>query len=344
MHKLFFGNASQYYDEKAFNNSLSKVGEYRRKKIDALKNQKDKARSLTAGLLFAEACHAYGLDQIVDRVADDENGKPYFNCPDEAFPGNKRMYFNISHSEDYVLIGMSDAEIGVDIQYIKEIKSDIASKYFTKDEQDLYYRASDEEYQQVFFKIWCLKESYVKFKGTGLKEGLDTFSVLAHMQDCGLWHEDYVYAVTTQDYKEMDATLEAEKEAALENAAKEVKKTIKEAVKEAKEAVHEAKDAVKSAVVTGAKAVIDAVKETKEIIKETDEELKKLDTPEEKPEVKPTLVIAGKEDIITKVPDKTSHVYEIYEKNFDTQKSRDRYMDAETRKSFRMKAKCLGCK
>ena len=85
---------------------------------------------------------------------------------------------------------------------MKEIKADVASRCFTEDEQDYYYKASEDEYISVFYKIWCLKESYSKYKGTGLKEGFNTFSVMDYMQDCGVWHDEYIYAVTTQDYKE----------------------------------------------------------------------------------------------------------------------------------------------
>lgn len=201
MYKLFFADVTPYYNKKKFDQDYKKVCDYRKAKIDKCKDEKDKARSLVAGLLFEEACKEYGLEELLPYLADGEHGKPYFKCEDDAFPGGTRMYFNISHSEDCVLVGIADSEIGVDIQYMKPLKSDLASKCFTEKEQDMYYSAPDEEYIKVFYRIWCLKESFVKFTGNGLREGLNTFSVLDHLKDSGVWQDDYIYAVTTEDYR-----------------------------------------------------------------------------------------------------------------------------------------------
>lgn len=201
MYKLFFADVTPYYDKKKFDQGYKSVCEYRKKKIDKCKVESDKIRSLVAGLLFEEACKEYGLEELLDKIAENEHGKPFFNCEDRDFPGERRMYFNISHSEDCVMVGIADSEIGVDIQYMKPLKNDIASKCFTEKEQDLYYSASDDEYLKVFFKIWCLKESYVKYTGNGISEGLNTFSVLDHFKDSGIWQDEYVYSVTVEDYK-----------------------------------------------------------------------------------------------------------------------------------------------
>lgn len=201
MYKLFFADVTPYYNKKKFDQDYKKVCDYRKAKIDKCKDEKDKARSLVAGLLFEEACKEYGLEELLPYLADGEHGKPYFNCDDDAFPGRTRMYFNISHSEDCVLVGIADSEIGVDIQYMKPLKTDLASRCFTEKEQDMYYSAPDEEYVKVFYRIWCLKESFVKFTGNGLREGMNTFSVLDHLKDSGVWQEEYIYAVTLEDYR-----------------------------------------------------------------------------------------------------------------------------------------------
>lgn len=201
MYKLFFADVTPYYDKKKFDQGYKSVCEYRKGKIDKCKDEKDKARSLVAGLLFEEACKEYGLETLLEFLADGEHGKPYFKCDDNDFPGGRRMYFNISHSEDCVMVGIADSEIGVDIQYMKPIKTDISSRCFTEKEQDMYYSASDDEYLKVFYRIWCLKESYVKYTGNGLREGLNTFSVLDHLKDSGVWQDDYIYSVTVEDYK-----------------------------------------------------------------------------------------------------------------------------------------------
>ena len=210
MYKLYFANISDYYDKKTYKKGYQKVCQYRKNKIDACKNEDDKIRSLVAGLLFEEACEEYNLTNLLDKLKDGEHGKPYFDCDDDQFPGNQRIHFNISHSGKQVMVGMSDTPIGVDIQEMKPLKADIASRYFTEKEQDLYFRASEEECDKILYKIWCLKESYVKFTGNGLMEGLETFSVLDHMMDAGIWQDEYAYSVTTTDYKEEQGILNIE--------------------------------------------------------------------------------------------------------------------------------------
>lgn len=93
-------------------------------------------------------------------IYSNNNGKIYLN--------NFKYYFNISHSKDYLLIGISDKEIGVDIEFLdnhhlklsKKIMNDYLFKYYTNLEDDKKIR--------FFYKVWTLKESYIKNKGLNL--------------------------------------------------------------------------------------------------------------------------------------------------------------------------------
>ncbi len=90
------------------------------------------------------------------------------------------IHFNITHSGDYIICAVSDYPIGIDLEKIEEIEVlDLAKSYFTK-----------EEYQQLlkeinpinkFFELWTIKESYLKFKGVGLKGKLNSFSIQDNM-------------------------------------------------------------------------------------------------------------------------------------------------------------------
>lgn len=81
-------------------------------------------------------------------VSYTENGKPYFKDSD--------IYFNYSHSKNYIVVAISTTSLGVDIE--ERIVTDSVS--------DLYLgsaRGRDK------LKNWVLKESYVKLEGSGLK-------------------------------------------------------------------------------------------------------------------------------------------------------------------------------
>ncbi|MBO5927557.1 MAG: 4'-phosphopantetheinyl transferase superfamily protein, partial [Clostridia bacterium] len=76
------------------------------------------------------------------------------------------LFISISHSGDYAFLALSDSEIGIDVQQIKQVQSGLIEKTLTKLE-----RESLQEKEQ-FFTFWSVKESYLKLIGTGLSAGL----------------------------------------------------------------------------------------------------------------------------------------------------------------------------
>ena len=85
-----------------------------------------------------------------EELLKNENGKPYFaNGP----------YFNISHSGKYVLMAVSTAEIGVDIEEIKNKDMSSLVRIFNEAEAKMIKEHSD------FYYLWCAKESLIKCMG-----------------------------------------------------------------------------------------------------------------------------------------------------------------------------------
>ena len=95
---------------------------------------------------------------INDEIIYNEYGKPYLK--------NNEIYFNISHSKEYTILGISSSEIGVDIEEIKPIRENVINKVGTDDEKKLIKNDED------FTLIWVKKESYVKWVGMGIGYGL----------------------------------------------------------------------------------------------------------------------------------------------------------------------------
>ncbi len=87
-------------------------------------------------------------------------------------------YVGISHSGGICAAAVSDSEVGVDIEVPKKRTKErliaLARRYFAPDELS-YLEAAPET---RFYELWCAKESYVKFTGNGLSEGLTSFSTL----------------------------------------------------------------------------------------------------------------------------------------------------------------------
>lgn len=104
----------------------------------------------------------FNLEVINKKYCYTKNGKPYLE--------NSNINFNISHCNDVVVVVISDKNIGVDIEDIKSFNKFVAKKILTDNEKiDLLSSNNRNEY---FFKLWTLKESFLKAIGTGLSYGM----------------------------------------------------------------------------------------------------------------------------------------------------------------------------
>ena len=96
------------------------------------------------------------------------SGKPYLH-------GYSNFYFNISHTRTAIVVALSDQEIGVDIEKIKQANFEITCRFFTELEQKYVLDSHDKD--KAFYEIWTKKEAYLKYMGNGLKMPLTSFDV-----------------------------------------------------------------------------------------------------------------------------------------------------------------------
>lgn len=110
-----------------------------------------------------------GINNSEIEIGYNEYGKPFLK--------NIGLYFSLSHSNKWVVCGWSNNEIGVDIEKIDKVNTDIAKSSFCKTEYE--YIKSGEKYEQYkkFIQIWTLKESYIKYIGKGLTVPLNSFCI-----------------------------------------------------------------------------------------------------------------------------------------------------------------------
>lgn len=80
------------------------------------------------------------------------------------------LYFNLSHSRDYILYAISrNFEIGVDIEYIDSTINleNIALNVLSSQELAYWKNIKPEDKVNTFFKFWVSKESFLKALGKG---------------------------------------------------------------------------------------------------------------------------------------------------------------------------------
>lgn len=159
--------------------ALAKVDSTRREKIMRLSQASKQKVSLAAGLLLQYAVQEYAttepvllevtLQDILSAITIPQdlaytyggNGKPYF--------AELPIYFNLSHSGDYVLCAVADVEVGADIQRMEDIDFErIASRFFSEKECEVLHQAGAEEAKHLFYQLWARKEAYGKLTGEGL--------------------------------------------------------------------------------------------------------------------------------------------------------------------------------
>lgn len=89
------------------------------------------------------------------------------------------LFFNISHSGDYAVCAVSKQPVGIDIERIGAYQPNVARRVCSDAEQKLLEQCEDPA--RLFYRLWTLKESYVKLTGTGISVPLSqiTFSFLA---------------------------------------------------------------------------------------------------------------------------------------------------------------------
>lgn len=103
------------------------------------------------------------------------SGKPYL-------PAHPDFHYNFSDSGDYLVLAVSpDHPIGVDLQKIIPIRSGplkMAERFFHPDEIRLLSACKNAEEQYLlFFRIWTIKEAFLKCTGEGLSGGLSRFPI-----------------------------------------------------------------------------------------------------------------------------------------------------------------------
>ena len=115
--KVYYFNITPLRNKNIFAEKVKEVSPRRLAKIERLKKTDDKLRCLGAGLLINYIREKF---DIRDEIMVAKNGKPHFT--------RTRMSFNISHSGNYVVIVVSDFNIGIDIQRMEKHNHLIADR------------------------------------------------------------------------------------------------------------------------------------------------------------------------------------------------------------------------
>ena len=139
--------------------------------IERQKNKNNKKLSVGAGLLLYHALKNLGVTDYT--IEKNHFGKPYL--------ANEEVSYNLSHSGDYAVCTVlkGKCETGVDVEHIRKIKPEVIKKCFSEKEigNIQYELGPDIDEDELYTRLWTLKESFLKMKGTGITVPLKEIDV-----------------------------------------------------------------------------------------------------------------------------------------------------------------------
>ena len=126
---------------------LENVSEVQKTKALKFKNEPDQIRSLASSYLMNKLSK--------EPLQFNDMGKPFYqNGP----------YFNVSHSGQYIVMAVSNKEVGVDIEENNDKDMSALIRIFNEAEAKMIKEHAD------FYYLWCAKESLIKCIGSSVSK------------------------------------------------------------------------------------------------------------------------------------------------------------------------------
>lgn len=169
MKKVYICNIECLDDISLYNKAYSFLSKSRKLKLSKYRNDLEKKLCIGGEILLKYALREEtNLDFRKEILYSFNNfNKPYLK--------NNDTYFNISHSGKYCICALDNNEIGVDIQAMEDIKTNVAKRFFHPNEYQ--YLELFKNKKKPFYRLWTLKEAFIKCIGDGLNIPLNSFEI-----------------------------------------------------------------------------------------------------------------------------------------------------------------------
>ncbi|WP_420574957.1 4'-phosphopantetheinyl transferase family protein [Kordia sp.] len=174
MNKIFYVHIHQEVHQRLLQTYLHTFPEEIRTKILRFRRWQDAQLSLLGRLLLRYGLKMCQQSHLEDQIEYTAYNKPYFK--------NSDVRFNISHSGDIVICGISETEeFGIDIEVMDAITIDDFKMQMTDNEWLKIYNASNQ--QVAFYEYWTQKEAVIKAQGKGMSIALQSFEIQNQMTE-----------------------------------------------------------------------------------------------------------------------------------------------------------------
>jgi 4'-phosphopantetheinyl transferase len=156
---------------------LSYVTPEQRERLSRYRRRADFLRSLAGEAMVREIVGAeVGVQPAALAIARSEQGKPYL----ADYP---HIHFNISHAGEWVVCAVSEHEVGVDIEKVREkgLSPALIKRVLSEREREQLAALTGEVKKVAFYCFWTMKEAYAKRAGRGL--GMELREIMLENDD-----------------------------------------------------------------------------------------------------------------------------------------------------------------
>lgn len=135
----------------------------------SLKEVPKKEQRPHAHNLLRECLRTHNIEYVTDQtpIVRNDHGKPSL----AEYPEIK---YNLSHANGIAVCLIADTECGVDCEGVRPYRPNVVRRSFSESEKLLIENAPENQRDLLFFRLWTLKEAYVKAIGIGISYPLNT--------------------------------------------------------------------------------------------------------------------------------------------------------------------------
>lgn len=120
-------------------------------------------RKLADKILNYGLKNMFGIDGTRKIIEKGKYGKPYLKDMEQ-------YQYNISNTDGMVVCALSEVSVGVDVEKKRDFPQNVLRKCASAQETAYILETEDEKQRaERFFRLWTLKESYIKMTGEGMR-------------------------------------------------------------------------------------------------------------------------------------------------------------------------------
>ena len=153
MLKICAVKVPKFINKTEYNNLFLQLSKYKHENTKKYSNIRDSYRNIIGETLMIYMYLENGdVLETQFEISYDCYGKPFI-------PTNHQIFFNISHSGDWVICAIDSFPVGIDIELVQNIESDNINHFFSSEEYKQLTKKSSLDKVKYFYELWTLKES-----------------------------------------------------------------------------------------------------------------------------------------------------------------------------------------